>query len=207
MPVMSTKSGEDASREKAIESVFAALAQYGLLLKQDKSLPSVVGIVTGESLRTSWWSHPKSHLIFAVLSKLADDPQVLITKLLDCKDTFVHSSLWPALLAVGAAREAWQTQGLSASAADLLKRIERRDSAVRTTGPVAKELQIRLLATAHEVHTDSGRHEMVLESWSAWSSRASCKALKCSADGRQVLEQAADSLGAQGKGLPWRPRT
>jgi hypothetical protein len=207
MPVMSTKSGEDASRKKAVESVFTALTQYGLLLKQDKSIPSVVGIVTGESLRTSWWSHPKSHLIFFVLSKLADDPRVLITKLLDCKDTFVHSSLWPALLAVGSAREAWQTQGLSAPAADLLKRMERSDSGVRTTGPVAKELQIRLLATAHEVHTDSGRHEMVLESWSVWSSRASCKALKCSADGRQILEQAAESLGAQRKVLPWRPRT
>ena len=203
---MSTKSGEDASREKAIESVFAALTRYGLLLKQDKSIPSVVGIVTGESLRTSWWSHPKAHLIFFVLSKLADDPRVLITKLLDRKDTFVHSSLWPALLAVGSAREAWQTQDLPASAADLLKRIERSDSGVRTTGPVAKELQNRLLATAHEVHTDSGRHEMVLESWAAWSNRASCKALVCSADGRQILEQAAKSLGAQRKVLPWRPR-
>ena len=203
---MSTKSGENASREKVIESVFAALTRYGLLLKQDKSIPSVVGIVTGESLRTSWWSHPKAHLIFFVLSKLADDPRVLITKLLDRKDTFVHSSLWPALLAVGSAREAWQTQGLSASAADLLKRIERSDSGVRTTGPVAKELQNRLLATAHEVHTDSGRHEMVLESWAAWSNRASCKALVCSADGRQILEQAAKSLGAQRKVLPWRPR-
>jgi hypothetical protein len=200
-------SGEDDLRKKASDLVFAALTRHGLLLKQDKSLPSVVGIVTGESLRTSWWSHPKSHLIFSVLSNLADDPRVLIAKLLDRKDTFVHSSLWPALLTVGSAREPWQTRSLSDSAADLLKRIDRSNSGVRTTGAVAKELQIRLLATAHEVHTDSGRHEMVLESWSAWSSRVRCKALRCSADGRQILEQAAESLGAQLKVLPWRPRT
>jgi len=200
-------SGEKAGREKAVESVFAALTQYGLLLKQDKSVPNVVGIVTGESLRISWWGHPKSHLIFAVLAKLADDPRILFVKLLDRKDTLVHSSLWPALLAVGTAREAWQMRGLSAAAADLLNRIDRGNSEVRSTGTAAKELQVRLLVTAHEAHTDSGRHELVLESWLSWSSRAKCKALKSSAAGRQILEQAATSIGARMKLLPWRNRS
>jgi hypothetical protein len=199
-----TTSDEDASRKRAVESVFAALEQHGLLLKQDKSIPSVVGIVTGESLRTSWWSHPKSHLIFSVLEILADDPRILLTKLLDRKDTLVHSALWPALLAAASAREAWQLQGLSASAAGLLNRIERSASGVRTTGPVAKELQNRLLATAHEIHTASGRHELLLESWPTWSDRVQCKALEHSADGRRALEQAAASLGAPLKVLPWR---
>ena len=81
--------------------VLAALGDQGLLLKQDKLVPSVVGILTGESLRTSWWSHPKARLIFSVLSELADHPDVLFTKLLWQKDTLVHRSLWPALLAVG----------------------------------------------------------------------------------------------------------
>ncbi|MGO9933014.1 MAG: hypothetical protein ACLPV8_14550 [Steroidobacteraceae bacterium] len=193
--------------DNAVESVFALLTQHGLLLKQDKSIPNVVGIVTGESLRASWWSHPKSHLIFSVLAKLADDPRVLFAKLLYRKDTLVHTSLWPALLAVGAAREAWQTQGLSAAAADLLDRVERGDSEVRAAGPVARELQFRLLAAAHEVHTESGRHAVVLESWPAWSGRVGCKALKFGADGRGALEQAAASLGASLKALPWRARS
>jgi hypothetical protein len=201
---MTPTSGADASRKRALESVLAALMQHGLLLKQDKTIPSVVGIVTGESLRTSWWSHPKAHLIFSVLAILADDSRVLFTKLLDRKDTLVHASLWPALLAAASAREAWQIQGLSAAAADLLDRIESSDSGVRTTGAVAKELRNRLLATAHEVHTDSGRHELVLESWSTWSSRMQCKALKRSEDGRRILEQAAQGLGAPLKVLPWR---
>jgi len=207
VPPASTASELEVSRKKAVELVRAALTRHGLLLKQDKSIPNVVGIVTGESLRTSWWSHPKSHLIFSVLTRLADDPKVLLAKLLDRKDTLVHSSLWPALLAVGSAREQWQIQGLSALAADLLKRVDRGNNEVRSTGLVAKELQMRLLATAHEVHTDSGRHELLLESWSAWSERVGCKPLKSSADGRQILEQAAVGLGAPLKALPWPARS
>jgi hypothetical protein len=207
MPAASTTSELEVSRKKTVALVLAALTRHGLLLKQDKSLLNVVGIVTGESLRTSWWSHPKSHLIFSVLTRLADDPRVLFVKLLDRKDTVVHSSLWPALLAVGSAREQWQTQGLSTSAAGLLKRIDRGNSEVRSTGRVAKELQIRLLATAHEVHTESGRHELLLESWSAWSDRVGCKPLKSSAVGRQILEQATVSLGAPLKALPWPARS
>jgi len=207
MPAASTTSALEVSRKKAVELVLAALTRHGLLLKQDKSIPNVVGIVTGESLRTSWWSHPKSHLIFSVLTRLADDPQVLFVKLLDRKDTVVHSSLWPALLAVGSAREQWQIQGLSASAANLLKRVDRGNTEVRSTGLVAKELQIRLLATAHEVHTESGRHELLLESWSAWADRVRCKPLKSCAAGRQILEQATVSLGAPPKALPWFVRS
>jgi|HubBroStandDraft_2_1064218.scaffolds.fasta_scaffold359304_2 hypothetical protein len=207
MPAASTTSEPEVSRKKAVELVLAALTRHGLLLKQDKAILNVVGIVTGESLRTSWWSHPKSHLIFSVLTRLADDPRVLFVKLLDRKDTLVHSSLWPALLAVGSAREQWQTQGLSTSAAGLLKRIDRGNTEVRSTGLIAKELQIRLLATAHEVHTESGRHELLLESWSTWSERVGCKPLKSSAVGRQILEQATVSLGAPLKALPWPARS
>jgi hypothetical protein len=197
---------EETSRTRSVESVFTALTHYGLLLKQDKTLPSVVGILTGDSLHTSWWNHPKSHLIFSVLSELSEHPEVLITKILHRKDTLVHSSLWPALLAVACSRESWQMRGLSASAADLLQRIDRGESPVRATGPAVKELEIRLLATAHEVHTDSGRHEMVLESWQAWSARVKCKAFAPSARAREILEQAAANLGTSPTALPWRAR-
>jgi|SRR5882672_4969600 len=197
--------GKEASRTQSVESVFTALTHYGLLLKQDKAVPSVVGILTGESLRTSWWNHPKSHLIFSVLSELSDHPEVLVTKILYRKDTLVHSSLWPALLAVACARDPWQLRGLSASAADLLGRVDRGD-AVRATGAAVKELEIRLLAAAHEVHTDSGRHETVLESWQVWSARVKCKVFAPAARATEILEQAAANLGAPLTALPWRIR-
>jgi hypothetical protein len=188
------------------ESVFAALKNYGVLLKQDKVVPSVVGIITGESLRASWWSHPKSHLIYSVLSELSEHAEVLVTKLLARKDTFVHSALWPALLAVGGARAEWQLRGLSAAATDLLERVDRSASAVRAVGAACKEIQVRLLAPAHEIHTEDGRHEMMVEPWNAWSSRMSCTALTSGDAGRLVLEQAAAKLGAPLHYLPWRTR-
>ena len=83
-------------RMNAADLVLAALAENKLLLKQDKVVPNVVSILTGESLRASWWSHPKGRLIFAVLSQLAGHPDVLFAKLLDGKDTLIYRPLWPA---------------------------------------------------------------------------------------------------------------
>ena len=188
---------------QAVGRVLTALAGKGLLLKQDKTLPNVVGILTGESLRTSWWSHPEAHLIFAVLSELADHPEVLFTKLLHGKDTLVHRSLWPAVLAVGRARDQWQLRGLSGEARRLLERLDRGDSPVRAVGAPVKELETRLLVTTQEIHTASGRHEMAVESWHAWSRRVGCSAIRSVPSARKALEEAAVTLGAPLRALPW----
>jgi hypothetical protein len=187
-----------------IDAVTIALKTHGLLLKQDKQVPSVVSIITGESLRGSWWGHPQSHSIFSVLSALEDDPEVALTKLINRKDTFVHRRLWPALLAVGGAREAWQLQGLSDEGLKLLHLVDHGAGAVRATGTAAKALQVRLLVTAQQVHRDDGRHELALESWTAWSRRLGCKALRSSIEGRRELERATQSLGAPVRWLPWQ---
>jgi hypothetical protein len=189
------------------ERVLAALAANGLLLTQDKALLNVVGILTGESLRTSWWSHPKSHLIFSVLSELADHPDVLFTKLLYRKDTLVHRALWPAVLALGSARDKWQMQGLSEDAKRLLERLGSGGVPVRAVGAPVKELERRLLVTTQEIHTESGRHEMALESWKAWSQRVGCTAMKSVPRAREALEAAAVRFGAPLKSLPWPLRT
>ena len=191
---------------RPVSRVLTALAGNGLLLKQDKALPNVVGILTGESLRTSWWSHPKAHLIFAVLSELADHPDVLFTKLLHHKDTLVHRSLWPAVLAVGTARDQWQLQGLSGEAKRLLERLGRGGGPVRAVGAPVKELETRLLVTTQEIHTASGRHEMALDSWHAWSRRVGCSASQSVPRARKALEEAAATLGAPLKALPWPAR-
>ena len=192
--------------DSGVRRVLAALEERGLLLKQDKKIPSVVGILTGESLSTSWWSHPKGRLIFRVLTDLADHPDVLFTKLLHRKDTLVHRSLWPAVLAVGSAREPWQLRGLSGDAKRLLARVDRGDGSVRAVGAPVKELETRLLATTQEVHTASGRHEMALESWQSWSRRVSCRAARSLPRARKALEEAASALRAPLRALPWNRR-
>ena len=81
------------------------LSEQGLLLQQDKVLPNVVALVTGETLSGSWWQHPQARAIFQSLGELADHPDVLLTKLVSGKVTLVHRRLWPAVLAVAIARE------------------------------------------------------------------------------------------------------
>ena len=76
-----------------------AIAEHGLLLLQDKKLANAVTFMTGERLKGSWWSHPRAHEIFRSIESLPDD-QVIATKLVGGRVTFVHRSLWPDLLAV-----------------------------------------------------------------------------------------------------------
>jgi hypothetical protein len=175
----------------------------GLLLQQDKKLPSVVGIVTGEALRGSWWSHPKGRLIFAVLSELADRPDVLFTKLISGKSTLVHRRLWPALAAAGASRAAWQLHRLSPAARRLLGRVDRGPKAVRASGAAVKELETRLLVVARQVHTESGRHEIVLQGWREWSDAVRIRPLRSAASATRALERAGARLGAPPEALPW----
>jgi hypothetical protein len=184
------------------ESVLKVLARSGLLLKQDKTLPSVVGLIVGESLSTSWWSHSKADVVFSVLSELVEHEEVLFTKLVARKDTLVDRSLWPSVAAVGRANDEWQQRGLTGPAKALLARLA-RESEVQAAGPPAKELQLRLLATAREVHTASGRHEMVLESWDRWCKRTKTRALASSIKAQQRLEEALAKLGGSRKQLPW----
>jgi hypothetical protein len=188
--------------------VLDALSSTGLLLKQDKLLPNVVTFVTGESLPISWWSHPKGRLIFAVLSELADHRDVLFVKLLHGKDTLVHRRLWLALLAVVTGGETWQSRNLSASGRRLLATLNDSKTAVRGSGPAVKEIESRLLAHAEQVHTESGRHEIVLEPWSAWQRRVRVKPLESRAAssprlGRLKIEESVVAIGAPLSALPW----
>ncbi len=170
------------------------MAEHGLLLLQDKNLPSAVGMITGERVAGSWWSHPRAHEIVRRLQELDETGDVIATKLIGGKVTFVHRKLWPALVAVGSARQSWQMRGLSPAARKLLREVDQR-GAVRTSGAASKQLQERLLVRAHEEHTESGRHETVLERWS--------ESRMTPAKGRHQLERAATAMGAELHDLPW----
>src|SRR5581483_10384497 len=117
-----------------VSKVLHALERHGLLLKQDKVLPNVVTLLTGESLAGSWWSHANAREIFATLSQLSDHPDVLFVKLLRKKDTLVHRSLWPALLTAIGASSARLSRELSAPARALLLQAERSEAPVAASG-------------------------------------------------------------------------
>jgi hypothetical protein len=178
------------------------LESGGLLLLQDKSFPNVVTIVTGEALAGSWWSYPRSREIFGWVNELSEHTDVLVTKLLGGKVTFVHRRLWSAFLAVASAREPCQTAGLSRAARALLNRVDGADG-VLSSGPPATELERRLLVHGGQIHTESGRHRTRLETWKAWALRSGCQPSGTAALGRAILEEAVSKLGGSVRCLPW----
>ena len=76
----------------------AALIQHGVMLESARGpLPNVAEMIAGEPIRGSWWSHPRSHEIFAAINALADSPDVVRTRLVNGKVTLLHRGVWPAL--------------------------------------------------------------------------------------------------------------
>ncbi len=184
------------------KDVERAIAKHGVLLVQDKTAMDVVGILAGEKLSTSWWGHAAGQKIFACLERLDDDPEVLSTRLVAGKITYVHRRLWPAFLAIARSHASWQTNGLSMDAVRLLDSVKK--SGTRATGRAAKELQERLLVHAEQVHTESGRHETQLEAWSrAQKTRAVVSAKDIDA-AQAEIEAALVGIGGSATTLPWQ---
>ena len=196
----------------------SALKRYGLLLQSDPKLPNVASIVAGEAIRGSWWSHLRCHDIHAVISRIASDPDVVITKLISGKITYVQRELWPALVAVACSHEPWQRRGISQAARRLLKIVNQRGplrtdhlqwprTAKRSPGDAARELERKLLVHGQDIHTERGTHAKYVESWQHWSSRVRVsKARVKPDDGKRTFEQIVGDLnnrfGANAT-LPW----
>jgi hypothetical protein len=184
------------------ERLLRALEKGGLLMLQDPALPSIAALVAGEAITGSWWSHPRSHEIFREVGAIAAHRDVLVCKLLDGKVTFVHRRLWPAVLAVALAREAWQTNGLTSAARELWDQLE-RDGKVVASGSTVKEIENRLLARGEHVHTKMGKHKIRLECWSDWSRRVGCEAEPDASAARSILEESVLKLEGKIGLLPW----
>jgi hypothetical protein len=203
--------------EDSYQLVLARLKKLGILLASDPNLPSVCTLITGEPLKSSWRSHPLAQTIFQVNERLEDHADVLITKLLSGKVTFVHRKLWPELFAIGTARETWQLDSLSPSARALLKIIDdcgtlRTDklkaSSKMKPADAARELERRLLIQAAQVHTGSGAHAKNLETWEHWSKRVGFVATPItSAEGMRKMEARVRRINLEFNAksrLPWQ---
>jgi hypothetical protein len=184
------------------DAVEQALAETGLLLMQDQSLRSVVGIITGERLKTSWWNHPRAQEIFQCLDRLGDRREVLVSRLVAGKVTYVHRKLWPAFLTVAGSSEPWQMSGLSDDAVELLAAVEAGGMRL-AKGPAVRELQERLIVATAEVHTQAGRHEMELKTWTSWEEGRGTSKRIDPASARTMLETALIGIGGTAAMLPW----
>ena len=196
---------------------WTSLRQFGLLLQSDARIPSVSGLVAGEPIRGSWWGHRDGHAIFQVARQLAGHEDVLVAKLISGKLTFLHRRLWPEFLAAVSGEQPWQMRELSATSRALLRRVV-RTRAVRTDQlpsvsaqprEAVRDLESRLLIHADEVHTKTGAHAKILESWDRWATRSGVTGrLPSPAQGQERIREAARALcvgtGAKFR-LPWEP--
>jgi hypothetical protein len=202
------------SEEEALELVVREFRRVGILLESDRRLPSLTALVVGRPLRGSWWGHPSGRRIWRVLNKFCRRRDVLTTKLVSGKVTFVHRRLWPQLLAVSTSREEWQTASLSSEASALLRAVDRKGE-IRTDGRLpkreipgaARELEKMLLVQSEEVHTERGTHAKILRSWGNWSrevrfTRKPAGVEKSKGEFERLLQSLNDTYSADGQ-LPW----
>ena len=72
---------------------------HGVVLQSAKGLESTLTVkIAGGPIRGSWWGHPKSHEIYALLQKIDDSRAVLTCALANGKITYIHRRLWPAFV-------------------------------------------------------------------------------------------------------------
>jgi hypothetical protein len=77
----------------------AFVRKHGVVLLSARGpVPSLVEAIAGESIRGSWWAHPKSHQIYGVLERIGGSKQILTCRLVGGKITLVHRRVWPALV-------------------------------------------------------------------------------------------------------------
>ncbi len=193
-------------------AVLSELRRLGILLESDALLPSVAGIVAGGPIRGSWWGHPRGRDIFAVSCRLAEHPDLVVVKLVSGKLTWVHRKLWSALMGVATSGEPWQRRGLAAPARMVLSTIKkegevRTDRIDRGRAAASKILEERLLVRGEEVHTESGAHARVLQTWERWARRARFTGRPMAPDSaRRAFEEIVHHLNATHCAkafLPW----
>jgi hypothetical protein len=83
------------------DEAISFIQEHGVVLASAKGpVPRLTEAIVNEPIKGSWWAHPRSHQIFAVLQAVADSEDVLVCRLVNGKVTFIHRRLWPALVRV-----------------------------------------------------------------------------------------------------------
>jgi len=73
--------------------------RHGVVLESAQGpVPSLAEAIAGGPIRGSWWAHPKAHLIFEATRAVRHSRHVLVCRVVQGKVTFVHDSLWSALI-------------------------------------------------------------------------------------------------------------
>lgn len=200
------------------KTALQTLKRVGFLMETDACLPSVSGLIAGEVVSGSWWSHEAAQRIFSTLGQLEDHRDVIFTKLISGKVTLVHRKLWSEIFAIGTSYAPWQLKDLSKSARALFDKVNKQGS-LRTDqldwskaektkpGDMARALEKKILVHTEQFHTESGAHAKLLETWKIWAKRIDFKPEPISPEEAQrKIEEIVKGLNNQFKAsasLPW----
>jgi hypothetical protein len=81
------------------DAAMSFVREHGMVLVSAKGpAPRLTEAIAGETIKGSWWAHPKSHQIFAILQQLDDSPDILVCRFLGGRVTYIHRRLWPAIV-------------------------------------------------------------------------------------------------------------
>jgi hypothetical protein len=200
--------------------LLGVLERDGVLLLSDPVLPSVATLVADGPIGGSWWGHPSGNEIYHLSNELEDHADVLVSKLVSAKVTFVHRRLWPAVVAVGSSRAAWQMDGLSDAALWLLGQVEEAGHLAwddippilppdnRPAVAAIRAMEPRLLVHMREVHTPTGAHAKELTTWASWGAANEMTHVD-PVEGKRELETVLDTLNERSGAfatLPWQAR-
>jgi hypothetical protein len=77
----------------------AFVRERGVVLASAKgTAPRLTEVIVGETIEGSWWTHPQSRRIYAILKTVTESEQVLVCRLINGKITLVHRRPWPSLV-------------------------------------------------------------------------------------------------------------
>ena len=77
--------GTRKDRMTAAEAI-AFVRRHGVVLVSAKgAIPRLTDAIAGEPINGSWWAHPKSHHIFAILQAVTESEDILVCRLVDGK--------------------------------------------------------------------------------------------------------------------------
>jgi hypothetical protein len=91
--------GDAKRNEVTRRAAVRFVERHGIVLESAHGpVVTFADAAAGERIRGNWWSHSKSHEIFALTRAVRKSPDVLVCRLVDGKITYVHRRVWPALV-------------------------------------------------------------------------------------------------------------
>jgi hypothetical protein len=86
-------------RITTVDQALDFVREHGVVLASAKGpAPRLTEAIVGTAIKGSWWAHPQSHRIYAILSEVAESEQILVCRLINGRITLVHRHLWPSLI-------------------------------------------------------------------------------------------------------------